>query len=319
MLTAIVVAFLASWMTLALLPRTRFARSVLDVPNNRSLHSITVPRIGGIGIAAGIGLGSLATTGLDPVLIWAAAGYLLLFAVSLLDDAWSLPVSVRLVAHLLAAGLWTWALHVPSQWFLLSVLAIVWACNLYNFMDGADGLAGGMAVFGFATLSAASVYADQLALAAVCAGVTAAAVAFLIYNVHPASMFMGDSGSVPLGFLAAAIGLYGTQRDHWPGLLPLLAFFPFVFDATYTLTARVLRGRKPWEAHKEHLYQRLVQRGLGHRKMAELAYVVMAVCQLCALATLRLPFAGQFALLAMVVGLSVLAAGRITRGHRAQA
>lgn len=316
MLTPIIAAFVSTWATLLLLPRTRLGRTALDVPNERSLHTTTVPRIGGVGIALGLACGAATIDGLDPVLRWLALSYGLLFAVSLTDDLRPLPVRLRLSVHLLAAAAWAIVLEVPFPWFLPAMLSIVWAANLFNFMDGADGLAGGMAVFGFAALAAAAAQSNAMALAGLCAGVAAASAAFLIFNTHPASLFMGDSGSVPLGFLAAGIGLYGAQRDHWPLLLPVFAFFPFIFDATYTLISRVLRGRKPWEPHREHLYQRLVQGGLGHWKMALIAYACMFLCLLCALATLRLSLAAQFALLSAIAVLSLIAASRISRRHR---
>jgi len=298
MLTAPALAFLVAWSTLAFLPRTKFGQTVLDIPNERSLHSCLVPRIGGVGIGAGILAAAMTIADIDPVLVWAALGYILLFIVSLVDDMRSLPVPVRLVAHLLAAVAWVSAMELAPIWTIPAVLTIVWMTNLFNFMDGADGLAGGMTMFGFGTLAAAAVSSNELALAALCLGVAASALGFLLFNFHPASIFMGDSGSIPIGFLAGAVGLYGAQRNVWPELLPVLAFFPFVFDATYTLLARLARGHRPWQAHREHIYQRLIRSGLGHRRMAALAYACMALCSLCALASLCLSFIGQSVLLA---------------------
>lgn len=313
MLTAPTLAFLVAWSTLAVLPNTKFGRTVLDIPNERSLHTSLVPRIGGVGIAAGISAAAMTITDIDPVLGWAALGYVLLFIVSLVDDIWSLPVLVRLVAHLLAAVAWVWAIALPLIWTIPAVLAMVWMTNLFNFMDGADGLAGGMTVFGFGTLAAAALSSGQLALAALCLGVAASALGFLVFNFHPASIFMGDSGSIPIGFLAGAIGLYGAQYDVWPVLLPIFAFFPFVFDATYTLVARLVRAHKPWQAHREHIYQRLVQSGLGHKRVAALAYACMALCALCALVSPRLSLIGQSALLAVMTLVSIGLATRISR------
>ncbi len=319
MLTAAVASFLVTWATLVVVPRTRLGRAALDVPNERSLHSGVVPRVGGIGIGVGIACGVATVRGLEPVLGWVATSYVLLFLVSLVDDMRPLSVRIRLSVHLIAAAICTIALDVPLAWSVPATLSIVWAMNLFNFMDGADGLAGGMAVFGFATLAAAALHSGDLPLAALCASVAAASAAFLLFNLPPASLFMGDAGSVPLGFLTAALGLYGAQRDSWPLLLPLFAFFPFVFDATYTLLTRVLQGHKPWEPHRAHLYQRLVRSGLGHRKMALLAYVYMSVCVVCALATLWLSYGEQFALLLAIGASNLLGARKIVRDAGTQA
>lgn len=312
MLTASTLAFLVAWSTLALLSRTKLGKAVLDIPNERSLHTSLVPRIGGVGIAAGIAAAAMTITSIDPLFRWAALAYGLLFIVSIVDDIRSLPVSVRLVAHLVAAVAWVSAMAPPPIWTIAAVLAIVWMTNLFNFMDGADGLAGGMAVFGFGTLAAAAIYSGEFALAALCLGVAASALGFLVFNFHPASIFMGDSGSIPIGFLAGAIGLYGAQRDVWPVSFPLFAFFPFVFDATYTLVARLARGHRPWQAHREHIYQRLIQSGLGHGRVAALAYAYMALCALCALALLWLPSIGQFVLLAAVTLASLVLANKLS-------
>lgn len=311
MLTAPALAFLVAWSTLALLPRTKFGQRVVDIPNERSLHSSLVPRIGGVGIAAGIVVAAMTIADIDPVFGWAAIGYVLLFIVSLADDMRNLPVPVRLVAHLLAAVAWVWAMAPPPLWAIPAVLAIVWVTNLFNFMDGADGLAGGMTVFGFGTLAAAAFWSGEPALAALCLGVAASALGFLVFNFHPASIFMGDSGSIPIGFLASAIGLYGAQNDVWPVLFPIFAFFPFIFDATYTLLARLARGNRPWQAHREHIYQRLIRSGLGHRRVAALAYICMALCSLCALASLGLSLIGQSALLSVVTLASLALATRL--------
>jgi UDP-N-acetylmuramyl pentapeptide phosphotransferase/UDP-N-acetylglucosamine-1-phosphate transferase len=103
----------------------------------------------------------------------------------------------------------------------------------------------------------------------------AAALGFLYNNFHPAKVFMGDAGSIPLGFLAAAMGLYGWQLGYWPAWFPLMVFSPFIVDASATLVKRALRGARITEAHREHYYQRAIQMGWGHRNVAFVEYVLM--------------------------------------------
>jgi UDP-N-acetylmuramyl pentapeptide phosphotransferase/UDP-N-acetylglucosamine-1-phosphate transferase len=155
--------------------------------------------------------------------------------------------------------------------------------NLYNFMDGADGVAGGMTLIGFAAYAIAAWLAGDAALATLCAAIAAAALGFLIHNFHPARIFLGDVGSIPLGFLAAALGIVGWRHDAWPLWFPVLVFGPFNADATVTFLRRLARREKVWEAHREHYYQRIVRMGLGHRSAALIGYAVMCGCAAFAL------------------------------------
>lgn len=262
-----------SWVTIALM--LRFGRvGPIDQPNHRSLHQVAVPRSGGVGILAGTAVGLLAAT--PPVVLWVALGGLV--GVSLLDDFRSLPARIRFLVQFAVAAAVTWTL-VPSEWglagHLFSVLCILWMTNLYNFMDGANGLAGGMAAFGFAAYALVASFAGQPDLALWSACIAAAAVGFLFFNFDPARIFMGDAGSVPLGFLAAVIGLQGWLSGAWPAWFPLLVFSVFIVDATVTLLQRGLRGEKVWVAHCEHYYQRLIRSGWSHRRLALTAYLLM--------------------------------------------
>ena len=273
---------------------SRFARFALDRPNERSLHERPVPRTGGIALLAGAAV-SLA---FGAAVLWLplalAAG---LAVLSFVDDVRGMPTALRLAAHVVAAGVLVWYLLSPmhpAQMVLLA-LAAVWVTNLYNFMDGADGVAGGMAVIGFSAYAAAAGLAGEAPLAALCAAIAAAALAFLAHNFHPARIFMGDVGSIPLGFLAAALGILGWRNDAWPLWFPLLVFGPFIADATVTLVKRLARREKVWQAHREHYYQRIVRMGMGHRGAALLGYGVMAGCAALALAGRGQPPAFQAA------------------------
>jgi UDP-N-acetylmuramyl pentapeptide phosphotransferase/UDP-N-acetylglucosamine-1-phosphate transferase len=145
-------------------------------------------------------------------------------------------------------------------------------------MDGSDGLAGGMAAIGFGAYALAAHAGGDAAIAALSTALASSASAFLVYNHHPARIFLGDVGSIPLGFLAAALGLAGWRNDLWPLWFPVLVFGPFIGDATLTLVKRLVRGERIWQAHRSHYYQRMVQMGFGHRRTAWVGYVVMASC-----------------------------------------
>ena len=165
---------------------------------------------------------------------------------------------------------------------LPAVLALAWMTNLYNFMDGADGLAGGMTAIGFAAYAMAAASAAS-PIAPILFAICGAAAAFLAFNFPPAKVFMGDAGAIPLGFLAGALGLLGWQDGIWPAWFPVLVFSPFIVDATVTLWRRLLKGEKIWQAHREHGYQRLILTGWSRRRLVWVAWVLMAATALTAL------------------------------------
>lgn len=301
-LPPLLTAILASIGMLYGLLRLRLALP-LDHPNARSLHTAPVPRIGGLGLLAGVGTSLLwaAPAGLEMILLLALA----LAALSWLDDWRGLPVMPRLAAHLAAAGLFVLGSGLAEAhpaWALMLTLAVVWMTNLYNFMDGADGLAGGMAMFGFAAYAVAAGLGGDLGMARLAACIAAAALGFLLFNFPPARLFLGDVGAVPLGFLAAALGLEGWRRGLWPATTPLLAFAPFIVDASVTLARRLRRGDNALQAHREHHYQRLIRMGWSHRRLAAWSYPLMALCAGSAVWAARAP-EWQWATLAIWGGL----------------
>jgi UDP-N-acetylmuramyl pentapeptide phosphotransferase/UDP-N-acetylglucosamine-1-phosphate transferase len=213
-------------------------------------------------------------------------GAVILAGISFLDDIVGLPIVGRLLVHVVVAGGAAAGLlldHIGVGWTLLAMVTIVWMTNLYNFMDGMDGLAGGMAFFGFGFYALAGVLGGHLSFAVTNAAIAAAAGAFLLLNFHPARVFMGDAGSTLLGFLAAGLGLVGWQSGLWTLWFPGLVFSPFIVDATVTLLRRLLRGEKIWRPHREHYYQKLVLGGWGHRRTVVAEYVLMMVCGALAL------------------------------------
>lgn len=269
----LLLTFAITFVLLILLLKTPLVTIALDRPNERSLHSRVTPRTGGIAIVASI---TIVWALMGQVYFWIAP-LLLLLAVSLVDDMRGLPVILRLLAQLaVSAGFVTVVLSGSSWWpVILAVLTITWMINLYNFMDGADGLAGGMALFGFSSYAVAAYIAGNMQFAMMNGTIAVASTAFLLFNFYPARIFLGDAGSVPLGFLAGAIGLFGWKQNFWPSWFPLLVFSPFIIDASVTLLKRLLHGEKLWEAHRNHYYQRVIQMHWGHGKIAICEYILM--------------------------------------------
>ena len=291
-LGALVLPAFVAWLAIEMLRRSRWAARLADHPNERSLHTAPTPRVGGLGVMIGA-LPVAALLADEPMLVMLGCA-LALALVSFADDVRSLPIQVRLPAHFAAAAVTILAIASPGSKFMgqgglgaveaaLAILAIVWMTNLFNFMDGSDGLAGGMAAIGFGALAAAAAAAGQAPLAWACAAVASASLGFLLHNFPPARVFLGDAGSVPLGFLAGALGIHGALAGAWPPWFPLLVFSPFIVDATLTLVRRAMRGEPFWRAHRTHAYQRLVLAGWTRRALALRAYALMAAVAVSAL------------------------------------
>ena len=213
--------------------------------------------------------------------------------VSLMDDRRGLPIAVRFGVHLLAAALLVISsgLMLPSTavpmlgviswgWIAapITILFLIWMANLFNFMDGMDGFAGGMTVFGcgFMAYFAWKAGHEFILISALLLSVASAG--FLMYNFPPAKIFMGDVGSVSSGFLCGALIILGCRDRVFDFWVPFILFSPFILDATATLVGRVWQREKIWVAHRTHYYQRLVLSGWSHRQAVLAEYGVMALC-----------------------------------------
>lgn len=296
----LVMGALLSWGTTGLVRQYALKRSVMDIPNERSSHSVPTPRGGGIAIVLTFLLGAAAlySTGrLSITFMVACCGAgALIAAIGFLDDHGHIPALWRLLGHF-GAAIWAlvwlggmppielfgiafslgWAGHV------LAVLYLVWLLNLYNFMDGIDGIASVEAIsvcLGACLLylinGQSSLVFAPLLLAAVVAG-------FLIWNFPPAKIFMGDAGS---GFLGIVLGILSLQAARhaleffWAWLILLGVF---IVDATFTLLRRLLRGDRVYEAHRSHGYQ-YASRRFGSHQTVTLAVAVINVVWLLPLA-----------------------------------
>lgn len=276
-------AFFISWLMTLWLAAQGNPLRILDSPNDRSLHSAPTPRTGGLAVlAAGTVAWLVIYLSMDAqrgIMLWIAGAASFVVVVSLLDDIMDVSPWLRLLVHGVAAAVLLNFIkeEVPWPWFLWVAvfLAVIWMINLYNFMDGMDGFAGGMGLFGFGFLALAAWRANACWLSGLALAFSAANGGFLLVNFPPARIFMGDAGSATMGFMAAALALLGIQEKIYPFWLPVLIFSPFIVDATFTLLRRLLRGEKVWQAHRSHFYQRLVQMGWGHRKTVLVEYILM--------------------------------------------
>jgi Fuc2NAc and GlcNAc transferase len=266
--------------------RWAIRKNLLDIPNVRSSHGVPTPRGGGVAIVSGfllaiVALCSLGT--LDNTLAIAVfCGGLAIAAVGFIDDRWQLPATLRLVVHFGAAIFVVTYLGPPHTWFLggwigvtFTVIGVVWVTNLFNFMDGIDGIAGSEATF-VATAGALLNWLDggDASVTVAMLSISAASLGFLVWNWPPARIFMGDVGSGFLGFELATLGLCASERTSLPFEVWLILAGVFIIDSSMTLFWRLISGARWMNAHRTHAYQHLALRFGSHKKVTIFVIVI---------------------------------------------
>jgi UDP-N-acetylmuramyl pentapeptide phosphotransferase/UDP-N-acetylglucosamine-1-phosphate transferase len=290
------ISFLVAGALVPVLVNFAAGRNLLDVPNLRSSHEVPTPRLGGVAIMLGTwaGFALLIPNGAWPLLVAAT----MIWAVGLADDLSDLHFGTKAAAQaLVASGLLLFypprvLSEAPGGWgivaFGVGVLFLVALSNAFNFMDGIDGFIGGVALVNALFLGAlageAGAYLPALA---------GAAAGFLVWNINPASIFLGDSGAYFLGFGLAAVTLYApVPGDRWTPLGFLagaLVFAPLLFDTAYTLVRRLRTGagKNIFSAHREHIYQRITPTTGLHRRTSNLYYGASVLAGFAALLVAR--------------------------------
>ena len=244
--------------------------AIHDHPNERSAHAVAVPTGGGLSfiVAFYVGLIYFFLIGQVSVdLFYALLCGLLLVLVSFVDDMVELSPKFRLLVQLVTvvSAFYFLGVFTDFAWYVVVffLLAALWLINLYNFLDGIDGYAGSEGVV--VSLGAFVLYHDSLfVMMAVAIG------GFLLLNWQRASLFMGDVGSTFLGFFFVVMALY-HYHDSTDIMIWVILLYLFIFDASLTLIRRFMRGEKLSQAHKKHLFQRVVQSGYSHQKTVLLA------------------------------------------------
>ncbi|POA46186.1 glycosyl transferase [Pseudomonas sp. MPR-ANC1] len=292
--------FAISWASTFVLRRYALTKSLMDIPNERSSHSVPTPRGGGVAIVVSFLLALPVLAGLN--LISASTLYgvfgsgLLVALIGFADDHGHIAARWRLLGHFIAAG---WALFwfngfptidlfgvvINLGWFgdILGVVYLVWMLNLYNFMDGIDGLASAEAIsvcLGMGLVCWISGSSDLAWMPLILAGAVAG---FLWWNFPPARIFMGDAGSGFLGLVLGGLAIQSSGNSPemlWSWMIMLSVF---IVDATWTLIQRLLRGDKVYEAHRSHGYQHATDRW-GSHGLVTAGVVIINVCYLFPLA-----------------------------------
>jgi UDP-N-acetylmuramyl pentapeptide phosphotransferase/UDP-N-acetylglucosamine-1-phosphate transferase len=303
-----VLAFVSAWWIARNLCSPRSFLSVVAHPNERTLHAMPTPQTGGVAIIASVVISLVAAAsvfiitqpskvllpkGVASGSLWIVVSMLLVFVVSFVDDCIGLRASLRLGVQAAAAliivggvGLTLSSVSLPGGLLIpmgfvaipVSALFLIWMANLYNFMDGMDGFSGGMTAIGFGFLAYFGWEAGSPVMLMIAIFVAMSAAGFLVHNFPPARIFMGDAGSITLGFLGGTLMLLGVRDGIFEFWVPIILFSPFILDATVTVIRRALRFEKIWEAHRQHYYQRLVLNGWSHRRTVLAEYGVMLLC-----------------------------------------
>ncbi|MGH8222699.1 MAG: MraY family glycosyltransferase [Woeseiaceae bacterium] len=291
---------------------------LLDIPNRRSSHSTPTPRGGGLAIVivASICFMFLAGIGVlnSDLTVCLLLGGICIAFVGLLDDIFGVPAWMRLFVHfgiaILTLVLLDLApailighqtLELSGPWRAISILAIVWSINLFNFMDGIDGIAAVEAIFITLSMSALASYlglSRQFVVATI--AVTAASTGFLVWNWPPAKLFMGDVGSGYLGYLVAVFGLSAGSESSIAIPVWLIISAWFLADATVTLVRRIARMERIFEAHRSHAYQKLARK-LGSHARVTCGLTVLNVVFLLPAAAWAIAHPPQATLVALLV------------------
>ena len=281
--------------TMALIPplmKVAHRAQILDHPGLRKVHNLPTPRVGGIAMAAGVLLALILWGHFDRLLQAYCAGVLILLVFGVWDDRVGLGAAPKLLGQALAvvtAMAWggvsvasitlsdrvalpEWAAAPLSFFFLIGVT------NAINLSDGLDGLAGGMAFLCTAALALLSLTVGNTFVALVALVIAGAILGFLRFNTHPARVFMGDSGSQVLGFSVAVLSVALTQDPRAPlsSALPLLLLGMPIIDTLTVMIRRVLAGRSPFDADRNHIHHRLLGLGLHHHEAVMLIYGLQA-------------------------------------------
>ncbi|NND81959.1 MAG: glycosyltransferase family 4 protein [Gammaproteobacteria bacterium] len=312
-----------NWLLVGWLRNILRDNNVVDNVNERTLHAGVIARGGGLAIAITLVLGLLVMAAVSGR--WLALGMLAALVtgwsvLSFYDDkhqlnpAPRLAVQTALAATTIAAFGYIDVIQYSNESYLLlgwlgaplTLIGVLWLANLYNFMDGMDGLAAAQTIIASVTLAIWLWQFGDQSLAVVCLLLMAASYGFLLHNWHPASIFLGDVGSITIGAFFASLIIIGSHRYQFPVISFVLLFGVFVTDASLTIARRILRREAFWLPHRSHYYQRLAMTGMSHHKIVISAILLMSICAV--LATISLIYRDRI-LLCILLELLLLAAG----------
>ena len=297
-LHAIIAVIFAALMAFVTTPVARvlaYKIGALDDParDDRRMHTVITPRLGGLAIFFSFVISVFLFYGVSKFILSMIAGAFLLIIVGILDDVRPVRSLYKFFVHIAAAGIVVWQggvlvervnifgsyIHFGMFSIPLTILWIAGIISAVNFIDGLDGLACGISTISAVSLLLVTILIGEFRIALLLAILVGSCIGFLPFNVNPAKIFIGDTGSAFLGFMLAVISIQGVFKVHAviTFVIPFLILGVPIFDTTFAIIRRLLSGRHPFSADREHLHHRLVDMGFNKKQTVRILYAVSAM------------------------------------------
>ena len=288
----VLITFLCSALLVPIIQKIAHHIGALDIPNKRKVHKTPIPRLGGIAIFLAFLLGYMLFSRKTEDMLSVLMGGFILLITGIIDDIKPLPAKYKFSGQLIAAlvvvfyggivlnDISAFGLYIKFSPFIAEILTIgfILGCiNAINLIDGLDGLAGGISSIYFLTIGVIAMLMEQtngldVSLTFIMFGAT---LGFLLYNFHPAKIFMGDSGSMFLGFIISIIALFGFKATTLTSfIVPLIILAIPILDTFFAIVRRTIKGQKVTEPDREHLHHQLLNKKCSHTKTVLIIYLI---------------------------------------------
>lgn len=300
----------------------------VDKPNARKVHHTLMPRMGGLAIFGAYWIVLLTIVPMSQPLQGFLMGAVMLVFVGIVDDVTDMPAKLKLLGQIIAACIAAIGgarvefvtnifgsdpMHLSWLSVPISVIWIVAIINAINLIDGLDGLAAGVSAISATTLAVVNIMNGNTLTAVLCFTLVGACLGFLVYNFHPASIFMGDTGSMFLGYTLAVLSIMGTAKGvtFVSIFIPILALGIPIFDTLFAIIRRMLANKPIFEADKAHLHHVLLAKGLSHRNAVLLIYAISACLSVVAIIVNELTSEQGFLVMIAVVTIFLVGAAKL--------
>lgn len=294
LITAFLISFLTTFLLIYPIIKLAIRFNIMDIPNKRKVNKMPIPRMGGLGIVLGTTLGLFYLRPFQEHLLEIAIGAFIIVITGLLDDKFSLSPFLKLVGQLIPAVILIFAgidierislpffgiveLSVPLR-FIITAIWIIGITNAINLIDGLDGLASGVSTIALASIMVMAFLDGRLFVISLCITLIGSNLGFLIHNFHPAKIYMGDTGSLFLGYSIAVISILGLfKKVTLLGfIIPVIVLALPIFDTLFAIIRRAKNGEKIMSPDKKHIHHQLLSIGLSHRQTVLMMYGISLI------------------------------------------
>ena len=294
LLVAFGIACLSTFSLVYPVKKLAYKLKIMDFPNERKVNVKPMPRLGGLAIVLGTVIGILYLHLTHIFFLQYLVGAVIITITGLLDDKFTLPPIVKLGGQLIAAIFLTWSgilierITLPLigiielNVFISIIVTLIWIIgitNAINLIDGLDGLASGVSTIALTSILLMAIIDHQYFVAGLCIVLIGSNIGFLFHNFHPAKIYMGDTGSLFLGFSIAVISIVGLFKKLtlFSFIIPVIVLAVPIFDTLFAITRRLLNGEKIMKPDKKHIHHQLLAAGFSHRKTVLIIYCISAV------------------------------------------